>query len=652
MRARLLLLGALVPIAPAQSTPPGAAELLALGTDLDRLWQPVPDGERLQLFSSHDRRSQSGPEIEADWHANEDAGQFLRLDFRDERPEYVLAEATGPGCIVRLWCESRAGRLQVYVDGAGTPVWTLDLDPAARLEVDPFAPPLGERRGGAATSWLPIPFQRGIRVTTTDPDLRYEVAIRALPGIELRPFAAADAKQAAAAGPSRPPALAPTATIAGELPGDVELAADGPVVVRGWRVRFEPAPDLPAGVALRRTLVVVQVDGHETARVPLGDLFGVVTELRPLDGIALQVGADRVATCRFPIPARQAVRLRLVGEGEGPIGRATLEWQTEAGEVAVGALTWHAAWHQQRSVRPRPHAAHALLETDGPGRFAGCAMVGRSSVKSWWGEGDLRLWCDGDEVPGWAGTGTDDHFGFRAGAAPLEVGGGLRQRDGPGSLGYVAMLRVQLADSVPFRSRIRAEWELSPRHEATGLDVATVAYWYAPAATAPRLPPMPPVGERLPVTTPVPPVRRVPGALEAEALEPIAIGGGRLSREDMRGFDGDWSDGTQLAWRGAEPGDRLELPLPVPSAGRYRVRVVLTHAPDHAMLLLRVAGQPIDRVIDLHDLRARPGVPLDLGTFDLPAGRSSWTLELTGRNARARPEYSVGIDYLLLEPIR
>ena len=100
--------------------------LLAEMTDLGRLasW-PQPAYRTIQ-FSSYDRRSTTSEA--PGWFANADGFgrepipgflQVLREPANGQAGLYLLAEATGPGAIVRGWSAGMAGVLRVYLDPAG-----------------------------------------------------------------------------------------------------------------------------------------------------------------------------------------------------------------------------------------------------------------------------------------------------------------------------------------------------------------------------------------------------------------------------------------------------------------------------------------------------------------------------------------------------
>ena len=150
---------------------------------------------------------------------------------------------------------------------------------------------------------------------------------------------------------------------------------------------------------------------------------------------------------------------------------------------------------------------------------------------------------------------------------------------------------------------------------------------------------------------------RIPGALEGEGLLATSTGGGTATAQPMENFvrgNWNWSGGGQLWWTGGKPGDRLDLTLPVPAPGTYEVQIVLTKAPDYAMLKFLLDGKPLDPVFDGF---SPPGAGvihspvLTVAKTDLPAGDHRLTLEITGANPEATKAYMAGIDYVYLKRV-
>ena len=63
---------------------------------------------------------------------------------------------------------------------------------------------------------------------------------------------------------------------------------------------------------------------------------------------------------------------------------------------------------------------------------------------------------------------------------------------------------------------------------------------------------------------------------------------------------GQWSNDAHLWWIEAKPGDKLDLALPVKQAGKYRLGMQLTKAPDYGIVQLYLDGQKLGDPIDLY----------------------------------------------------
>ncbi|HSA01622.1 MAG TPA: hypothetical protein P5055_12875, partial [Candidatus Paceibacterota bacterium] len=94
------------------------ADLLDDMTNLSALAEFPSPAYTCRQFSSYDRKSKSPSE---DWFANGDSGQYLRVEERNGRQEYVMMDTAGPGAIVRIWSANPEGTLRIYLDQAEQP---------------------------------------------------------------------------------------------------------------------------------------------------------------------------------------------------------------------------------------------------------------------------------------------------------------------------------------------------------------------------------------------------------------------------------------------------------------------------------------------------------------------------------------------------
>jgi putative membrane-bound dehydrogenase-like protein len=145
---------------------------------------------------------------------------------------------------------------------------------------------------------------------------------------------------------------------------------------------------------------------------------------------------------------------------------------------------------------------------------------------------------------------------------------------------------------------------------------------------------------------------KVEGAIEGESLQVLSTSAGSARRQPMANFSADrWSGNDQLWWTGGKPGDRLDLAVPVETAGTYEVEVVLTRARDYGIVQLMLNDEPLGGPIDLFN--APDVITTGVLTFParpLEAGQHTLGVEIVGTNPQAAKAYMFAIDYLRLVP--
>jgi len=119
---------------------------------------------------------------------------------------------------------------------------------------------------------------------------------------------------------------------------------------------------------------------------------------------------------------------------------------------------------------------------------------------------------------------------------------------------------------------------------------------------------------------------------EAESMTVIAKHRCDVNVQDMAGWGGPmWSGGRQLVCR-AQRGGFVTLALANRRAGRYRLRVLATAAPDFGVVRVALDGKHLGHDINLYSGRVCPSGSIDLGAIDLPAGRHALRLTSVGKD--------------------
>ncbi|MBE5786903.1 MAG: DUF2961 domain-containing protein [Clostridiales bacterium] len=167
----------------------------------------------------------------------------------------------------------------------------------------------------------------------------------------------------------------------------------------------------PTGI-WRGQILRIYWDGEETPAVecPLGDFFGNgLNEYAPIRSLPICVNPGSAFNCYWTMPFRKGFRITL--ENRNP-DQVTIYYQINyiRKPVDPNAAYFHA---QFRRVNPLPYQqVFTMLDgIEGKGQFAGTYMIWGSNNSGWWGEGEVKMYLDGDtEYPSICYTGTEDYF--------------------------------------------------------------------------------------------------------------------------------------------------------------------------------------------------------------------------------------------------
>jgi len=119
---------------------------------------------------------------------------------------------------------------------------------------------------------------------------------------------------------------------------------------------------------------------------------------------------------------------------------------------------------------------------------------------------------------------------------------------------------------------------------------------------------------------------------EAESMAVVSRQRCDLSVQDMAEWGGPmWGAGRQLFCR-AQRGGFVTLAISNRRAGRYRLRVLATAAPDFGVVRVALDGKHLGHDINLYSGRVCPSGSIDLGAIDLTAGRHALRFTSVGRD--------------------
>ena len=470
---------------------------------------------RLKQESSYNRASKT-PEDTLGWFTNHDMNpkdkdaNFIRVEEKDGKKEWVLMDHQGAGAIVRTWMPHRTLKrsttnsiIKFYLDGATEPV--LEGNMLRLLDGTDFFPfPLAHPSLRSAVSFFPIPYAKSCKVTVTERPFFYQLTYRAYPeGKAVKTFTMEDYQKAE--GQIKQVCerlLAPKNTTEDEtvklnetLGTKEEKSVDLPHGSSAIRTLTLQLGSFADSMVTRSVILKMEFDGQQTVWCPVGDFFGTGIGLNPFQGWYRTVSEDGSMTCRWVMPYRKSARVTVLNLGDKPVDiqlKAVVgDWKWDK-----NSMYFNAAWRGQYPVATRPHSDWNYVTLKGRGVYVGDALTVMNPVDDWWGEGDEKIWVDGEDFPSIFGTGTEDYYGYSWGyndfyehpfhAQPrVNVYNKLNRKiilEDNSTKGYSTETRTRSLDGIPFESSLQLDMEV---WSGTDCDMAygVGVYWYGDAKT-------------------------------------------------------------------------------------------------------------------------------------------------------------------------
>lgn len=661
----------------AQAAEPVSIEsLLDEMTDRDSVARFPETHFRLRQASSYDRLSKTPGDPDG-WFANKDhTKNFVRVEENNGRQEWVIMDHHAPGTIVRSWMPDKRipsggktpvdTKIRIYLDGNDEPALEghmLDLFNGTSL----IPPPLAHKSLASAVSFFPIPYAKSCKVTLDQPPFFYILTYREYAAdTPIRSYTQ-EGFQAAR----------PAMQRVGKALLNPMSATKGEQVLIDTRIapKAEASVDLPAGEAAIRTLSVhlaadidpqvtrslvlkMEFDGKPTVWCPVGDFFGTGAGIHPFQGWWRTVGRDGTMTCRWVMPYRGSGKVTLLNLHNQPVPVRL--------EAVVGEFSWderslyfHANWRHQYPVATRPFSDFNYVTLTGRGVYVGDTLTVMNPIPTWWGEGDAKIWVDGEKFPSIFGTGTEDYYAYSWGGKHTDFYehpfhaqprahryNQLNPKTDPAqrsTQGYSTETRTRALDTMPFGKSLQVDMEVWHWKECD-MAYAVATYWYGDAdtkttgtaetdeAARPIVPP--------PAASPAQPkpaVRRFQNAIECETMKIVAKSGDiPAAPQPLHRFGGQrWSGANHLFVRAGKIGDFVELRFAVEGDGPCKLILHATKSHDYGVLRLTVNGLPTGEDVDTYAEKPGPLDPLELGVFKPIDGAFTLRAEVVGKSAKS-----------------
>ncbi len=454
----------------------------------------------LAQYSSYDRATVAPGD--PSWFANWDRTMFIRTDTIDGRVEYVMFDTAGPGAIVRFWMtfageNSGLGTMRIYFDHQTQPTiegTAFDILSGGLLAGEPLSSSVSdstsyEMRGH--NLYLPLPYDRHCKITYQSENIKdpgaktggeavyYNINYRTYGNdVKVETFNTDLLKESAGTLEKVQTQLAlrdrgfeQLTTETTRLEGVIEPGASLVTPITGTKavraVKMKVSPDINHQ-ALRTTIIEIAFDGQRTVWCPIGDFFGTGYQLRHSNTWYTSAEPNGSLSAYWVMPFKKGAEIKILNIGSEKV-------EIEAVEIIYAPWKWNnrsmhfgTSWHQfthlhtgemkNNEGKGDPFDINYVSLT-GKGVYVGDAITLFNTVYAWWGEGDEKIYVDGESFPSHIGTGTEDYYGY-AWCRPEKFSNHptLPSPTGVEISGPAILLISGIADWMVFHSASRCKW--------------------------------------------------------------------------------------------------------------------------------------------------------------------------------------------------
>jgi hypothetical protein len=446
------------------------------------------------------------------------------------------------------------------------------------------------------------------------------------------------------------------------MPGETKVILDakGPgIVTHMWFTFLGPGRHVWAvdGSATHQEMLLkVYYDGSENPgiEVPFGDFFANCFGKRS-EVISLPVVVEDADSYNsfWPMPFQKSIRIEVVNQSKTKninLLYYNIDW-IKKDRLPKKTPYFYAQYRQEYPAENGKD--YLILETEGKGHYVGTVMAVRSRSPFWFGEGDEKIYIDGEKEPSIWGTGTEDYFlsawGLQSNVNTPYFGTVYFDHGDLG--GHTSAFRWHLADPVVFEKSIKVTiehggWISADENKERRThswneredDISTVAYWYQTGIPAFSFQTPPSEDRILPSLDIIFPAKDV--------VYSKSFKNGKASIQSNLEF---YMDG-QLVFSPSGSQASVEIPFNVEKKEPVRLLLSVTKAPDYGIWQVYLNGVKLGDPMNLYSE--------EIGSWEHPLldfwpdpGRYQLVLRLTGKDRRSNGEL-LGIEAVRLRERR
>ncbi len=445
------------------------------------------------------------------------------------------------------------------------------------------------------------------------------------------------------------------------LPGKTKVLMDvkGPgVITHMWMTFLGPEPQGWAknGSANHQEMLLrIFYDGDTRPGVeaPVGDFFANSFGKRS-EVISLPVAVEDADSynCFWHMPFRKSARVEIVNQSEKNISLLyyNIDWIKKT-SLPDDTPYFYAQYRQEYPVEKGKD--YLLLETEGKGHYVGTVLSVRTRSPSWFGEGDEKIYIDGETKPSIWGTGTEDYFlsawGLKTTSTPYF---GTPYFDQWGIIGgHTSAYRWHINDPIVFSKSIKFTIEHfgwigrdeNPDYKSHSWneredDYSSVAFWYQTGkptfkARAPH------ARERK-----LPCLDKIFRAVSAVGKEHHGIGTIRVQKLL------NYPEGHVFYKPPSPEGARIEIPFEVKEKEPLRLLLNMTRSYDYGQYQAMLNGVKVGGVMDFYN-KDTDNWEYHLLDFWPDPGKYTLRLECVGKHPQSTAHW-LGVESVRLRERR
>ena len=180
-------------------------------------------------------------------------------------------------------------------------------------------------------------------------------------------------------------------------------------------------------------------------------------------------------SCRWVMPYQKSGKVTLVNLSDASVD-AELKVITGKWNWDDRSMYFNASWRGQYPIPTRPYSDWNYVTLKGLGVYVADTLTIMNPTRTWWGEGDEKIWGDGEDFPSIFGTRTEDYYAYSWGGVSTDFYehpfhaqpfahkynklNRKKVENEKSNFGYSVESRSRSLDTMPFGSSLQLDMEI------------------------------------------------------------------------------------------------------------------------------------------------------------------------------------------------